>query len=151
VEEWIYLCLSSPWSGSRPWRRISRDYNWLITCAALYTGPGGPKARITAETVVKVLGTFQTCSHRTALISFALGACSGHAASNAWQEMSQCFSCRIHPYLRMNPVVRLMTHYIEAYMPKQKMKLFLLFYQFVQKFTQCVVYSWYKPSFVNFW
>jgi len=37
----------------------------------------------------KVLGTFQTCSHRTTLISFALGACSGPAASNAWQEMSQ--------------------------------------------------------------
>jgi len=38
----------------------------------------------------KVLGTFQTCSHRTTLISFALGACSGPAPSNAWQEMSQC-------------------------------------------------------------
>jgi len=38
---------------------------------------------------VKVLGTFQACSHRTILISFALGACPGPAASNAWQEMSQ--------------------------------------------------------------
>jgi len=38
----------------------------------------------------KVLGTFQTCSHRTAFISFALGACSGPAASDAWQEMSRC-------------------------------------------------------------
>ena len=37
----------------------------------------------------KGLRTFQTCSHRTSLISFALGACLGPAASNAWQEMSQ--------------------------------------------------------------
>jgi len=70
--------------------------------------------------LVKVLRTFLTRSHRTTLISFALGACSGHAASNAWQEMSQCdggrsFSRRIPPYLRMNTIVRLMTHYIGLY------------------------------------
>jgi len=32
---------------------ISRDYHWLITCAAVYTGPEGLKAWTTDETVVK--------------------------------------------------------------------------------------------------
>ena len=35
------------------WQCISRDYPWLITRAALYTGLGEPKARTTAETMVK--------------------------------------------------------------------------------------------------
>ena len=53
------------------------------------TRPGEPYSSMGHGTVLKLLGTFQTCSHRTTLISFALGACSGPAASNAWQEMSQ--------------------------------------------------------------
>jgi len=49
-----------------------------------------PNKRLYKKGDLKVLETFQSCSHRTTLISFALGACSGAVASNAWQEMSQC-------------------------------------------------------------
>jgi len=38
---------------AQQWQCISRDYPWLITCTALYTGLRAPEARTTAETVVK--------------------------------------------------------------------------------------------------
>ena len=45
--------LSSPWPWFNNQSQGSRDHRWLITCAALYTGLGGPKTNTTAETMVK--------------------------------------------------------------------------------------------------
>jgi len=41
--------LSCFWFNSQPWWSTSRDYSRLITCTALYTGLGGPKATTTGE------------------------------------------------------------------------------------------------------
>ena len=102
----------------------------------------------------KVLGAFQTCSPRTTLISFALGP----AASNAWQEMSQCDGGRSLAFLVGFVPLSLNESGSQAddslyrlICLNRKWSCFCCFSNLFENSLLCAVYSWYQPSFVSFW